>query len=123
MAEDLEAHLRGLQEEYSSLKELLETVGWTEIVQIAHEQLKLRMPGALSKTENILEVFGKEFEKGEIAGIELFISLPGIRLEALLNDISNTEEELGYDDNERTASDGGSTGDDDDTFVPAVPRV
>lgn len=111
--DDQEARLRGLQEEYSNQKSLLEHVGWQELMLTAADQLQGRLPSALSKTENLLEILPKEFEKGEIAGIELFCGFPGIRMAALEDDINKLEEELGYDDRKR-ASDG-SDGEDRDS--------
>ncbi len=102
--EDREAQLRVLQEELSSVEALLESHGWSELTLIAQEQLQLRLPGVLKKLENFLEMPGQEFEKGAIAGIELFCSLPGIRCESLRDDIAKIEEELGYDEHERTST-------------------
>lgn len=120
--EEAEERLRALQEELSSLQELRETVGWKELMKIAEGQLKLRLPGILTKTENILETIGKEFEKGEVAGIELFCSLPGIRVESIKQDMDKLEKELGYAPGERT--DTGEGGDDrDPLFEGDAPRV
>lgn len=118
--EDQEVRLRELQEELSNQRSLLENVGWRELMQTAQEQLKLRLPTVLSKTDNLLETLGKEFEKGEIAGIELFCSLPGVRMVSLEEDIDKLEKELGYDDGERTTDDTDSGA---GAFEPAVPSV
>ncbi len=125
--EQEEAQLRVLQEERSNLLELTKTVGWIELMKIGAEQLALRLPGALSKTENIGQILGKEFEKGEIAGIELFCSLPKIRIASLDEDINKLEGELGYESGERTnerddsGGEGGAGG--EGTFEGDAPRV
>lgn len=111
--------LRVLQEEYSKLQALTDNLGWKDLETLADEQVKLRIPSALGKVDNLLEITKKEYEKGEIAGIQLFTQLPGIRLEAIRLEMAQLEEELGYDRAERT--DDGSDGDSDGgDFKPAV---
>jgi len=118
-----EERLRGLQEELSGIENLLQVPGWAELMEIAQGQLQLRLPAVLTKTENILEIVGKEFDKGVISGIELFCSLPAIRAEALKQDIATVEKELGYAAGERT-NDGGNDGEDDGgSFDGDAPRV
>lgn len=126
MAEEKEAALRVLQEELSNQKMLLENIGWKELMSVAQEQLQLRLPTVLKKTDNLLSVLPQEFEKGVISGIELFCALPGIRAEAIKDDIIKLEEELGYGPGERTerGTDGSrSDGDAGGNFEPAVPSV
>jgi hypothetical protein len=119
--ENLEARLRELQEEFSNCKALVDHVGWKELMQTADEQVKLRIPSALGKVDNLFEVTAKEFEKGEISGIELFKALPSIRMEALEQDIMAIEKELEYDTAERTTSTEDGSGDAEGDFVgPAV---
>jgi hypothetical protein len=115
--ENREVRLRGLQEESSNLKALIDNLGWKELEKIADEQVKLRIPSALGKLENVLEVTKVEFEKGEIAGIQLFVQLPGMRIEAVAEEIAGLEEELGYDDAERSAGPDDGNG---DHFEPAI---
>lgn len=123
--EDQEVRLQELQAEYNSINDLLSSGGWKELMEIAEDQLKLRMPGVLSKLENILELPAQEFEKGEISGIELFCALPGIRREALEQDIQLIEEELNYGREERTTTDRDErdSRDPDGAFEPPSPGV
>ena len=101
--DEVEVRLREAQEALSNFRSLVESVGWQKMKQIADGQLKLRMPSAIGKMESLLEVPKKEFEKGEIAGIDLFMRLPEIAIEGLINDINELEEKLGYVEGERTA--------------------
>ena len=122
---EAEERLRGLQEELSGVENLLQVPGWDELMKIAQGQLQLRLPAVLTKTENVLEIVGKEFDKGVISGIELFCSLPAIRAEALKQDIAKAEEELGYGPGERRddSGDDGGANDGEGTFSGDAPRV
>ena len=104
--EDLEAHLRELQEELSNVKSLVDHIGWNGLMVFAKEQVALRTPGVLGRMESLLLLSGQEFDKGEISGIHLFCNLPEVRVESLEQDIVAIEEELGYDREERTSSGG-----------------
>ena len=50
---------------------------------------------------DLQSVLTNEYEKGEIAGIRLFMQLPGIAIEQITADIEKVERELGYDRAER----------------------
>ncbi len=102
--DDQEARLRGLQEELSNVNSLVDHVGWKELMVFAQEQVALRVPGVLGKMESLFDFPSQEFEKGEIAGIQLFCNLPAVRKESLEQDIGSIEEELDYDSSERTTS-------------------
>ena len=102
--EDLEVHLRELQEELSNVKLLVSHAGWEELMTFAQEQIALRTPGVLKRMENLFELSGQEFDKGEISGIHLFCNLPAVRVESLEQDIISIEEELGYGTGEGTSS-------------------
>lgn len=108
--EDLEAHLRELQEELSNVRTLIDHVGWNELMTFAQEQVKLRTPGVLGRMNSLFDIVGQEFDKGEISGIHLFCNLPAVRVESLEQDILGIEEELGYDrDSETSGGDGGGS--------------
>ena len=123
---NLEAHLRGLQEELSNVKALIDHIGWSELMEFAKEQVALRTPGVLGRMDTLFELSGQEFDKGEISGIHLFCNLPAVRVESLEQDILGIEEELGYDRSEHTdnGNNGGSssvsrrTGSDGGEFEP-----
>jgi hypothetical protein len=116
--EEVEVRLREAQEALANFTSLIESLGWKRLLEIADGQLKNRMPAALSKTENLLELPGKEYEKGEIAGIDLFMRLPDIAIEGLKEDIKELEEKLGYVEGERTTA---GTDGDDGSFVGDAP--
>lgn len=119
--QDQEDRLRALQEEYSKLRDLTENFGWKDMELLADEQVKLRLPSVLARTDNLLEITKKEYEKGEVSGIQLFVQLPGIRMEAIKIEMAQLEEELGHDRAERTEDGDGSDGDSDGgDFQPAV---
>ncbi|UCE50136.1 MAG: hypothetical protein JSW47_08235 [Phycisphaerales bacterium] len=115
--EDREALLREMQEEYSNFKMLIDNVGWDRLMIVAEKQIENRMPSALDKTESLLSILTNEYEKGEIAGIRLFMQLPGIAIEQIKADIEKIERELGYERAERTSD--GTDGDGAD-FEPAI---
>ena len=117
-----EEKLRGLQEERSNLTMLVDTVGWQALMSTAKDQVELRMPGVLTKLDNILTLTDQEFEKGAISGIHLFMQLPEIRIAVLDDEIEKIEVELGYADGERTDS-GDESGEPDrgDTFAGDAP--
>lgn len=116
--EEVEVRLREMQEELSNYKSLVDSVGWKNLMVVAEDQNKLRMPSILSKVPNLLEITEKEFEKGEVSGITLFMQLPGIVIEGITAKIDQLEEELGYDDAERTTDADGSGR---ELFEPATP--
>jgi len=94
-------------------------------MEFADEQLLNRMQAANGKTENLLEVLTKEYERGEISGIQLFCRMPGVYQAALEEDINTLEEELEYAPGERTISDdgrddSGSGNTDGGDFEPAI---
>ena len=117
--EDLEVRLRALQEERSNLKSLLEHPGWKWLDSLAEQQITNRMPSILTRTESLLEVTGSEFDKGEIAGIQLFRQIAGITIQSLEEEIEQLEKDLSYDDGERTGVDGDGDATDGE-FEPAV---
>ena len=120
--EEAVVRLREMQEELSNFKNLLDSVGWKRLMEVADGQLETRMPSVLEKVDNLLMVTGKEFEKGEMAGINLFMQLPGIAVESLTADIDTLEKELDYGDGSRTSGDPGD-GDRDtgSLYEPAAP--
>jgi len=116
--EDREERLRGLSEELSRLKSLVEHAGWRRLMEIAEGQCKNREPTIFSPLENFLELGKQEFEKGEVAGIKLFMVLPHKRiadLEESLESIANEREP------ESSPAAGGESRADDDGFEPATP--
>lgn len=119
--EEVEVRLREAQEALVNFSSLIDSLGWKRLMEIADGQMKLRMPSVLGKTENLLELPGKEYEKGEIAGIELFTRLPEIAIEGLKQDINELEEKLGYVEGERT--DSGTDDDGDGSFDGGAPNV
>jgi hypothetical protein len=104
--QDQEVHLRVAQEEYSNLKSLVDHPGWKLVLEYAKGQIESRSPGIFTKLENILLVTAQEFEKGEVAGIQLFSKIPGIVIADLEEKIVAFEKELGYATGERTRDDG-----------------
>lgn len=120
MVEDREARLREMREELSNFKALIENIGWKKLMVVADGQLKTRLPSILEKNENLLTITGKEFEKGEMAGITLFTQLPGIAIEGLQTEIEALEEQIENESGTRKPDNGSGDG---DTFVGDAPNV
>ena len=110
--EDVEVRLREAQEVLSNYAGLVESLGWKQLMTVADGQLTNRLPSILAKTENFLELPGKEYEKGEVSGINLFMKLPEVVIEGLRAEIKHLEEQLGYDEAERTDGSDDTSGDD-----------
>ncbi len=123
MAEEQEVRVRELLEELSGVEALVENAGWKQLMLIAQQQLQLRLPGVLRKLDSMDDIPGQEFEKGVVAGIELFCALPGVRVEALKVDIAQLDEEIedaGGETRIEGGDDGsGSAGDDGEFEGPA----
>ena len=84
-----------LRDQISDLSQLVRSRGWARLASIAEAQAKTR-------TANVLSAGGgdeKEFQKGEIAGIRLFMQLPET---ALANLKQQLEEEQRNDDQSET---------------------
>lgn len=122
MPGEVEVRLRALQEEFSNIKELQDHVGWVKLMEFAEEQLVNRTANALGPTTNLLEVLTKEYERGEISGIQLFRRMPGVYQAAIEEDINLLEKEL--ENEPRTEDRAGNTdaasGDAGGDFKPAI---
>ncbi len=119
--EDREVRLRELQEELSRFRSLIEHRGWKEMIAIANEQMKLRLGNILSAVQSQDELITREFEKGEMNGIDLFCRLPMARITALEEDVNALEQELGYDG--QTGTDGNDGSGDGGEFSGSAPTV
>lgn len=122
--QDQEVHLRVAQEEYSNLQSLVDHPGWKLVVEYAEGQIESRTPGIFTKLDNLLEIVGQEFEKGEVSGIMLFKKIPELVIADLEEKIVEFEKELGYARGESTRDDGGDDRGTDDgggeLFQPPV---
>ena len=123
--EELEVHLRQLQEELSNLLSLREHPGYKDLMEVAQGQIDNRFPSVLKPLDSLLEITKREHELGEMSGIKLFTLMTDARITSLEEDISKIEEELGYDDAERTghsaSGDSGSDEGDRGDFEPSTP--
>jgi len=110
--EEQEARLQVMSEELHNLQRLEDHPGWKMILEYAEGQVGNRIPTALGKLETLLDITGQEYEKGEIAGIQLFVQIPGIVQRDLEEKIYELEKELGYDGAEQTGrtDDGSGSG-------------
>lgn len=75
------------REVLSDLRDLVKCRGWARLNSLAQAQVKTR-------TASVLGPGGgdeKEFQKGEIAGINLFMNLPGVAIENLRRQIEEQE--------------------------------
>ena len=76
----------------SDLRHLLRSPGWARLLKMAEAQCDTRSKNVLAPLEG-KSPYDLEFQKGEIAGIRLFMQLPEIALE-------NLKEQLDEDQNE-----------------------
>lgn len=70
------------EEVLADLRDLVKSRGWARLSSIAKAQIATRNTNVLKplKGDGIYE---QEFQKGEIAGIQLFMQLPDISIESL----------------------------------------
>lgn len=88
MDEEREQDLRELQEERFSLTELQKTAGYSWLMGVATSQAEARKQSIfLRPLKSVDEAFEQEYQKGEIAGIELFMRLVDIRVAELTEEI------------------------------------
>lgn len=82
----------------SDLRDLAKSRGWARLNSIAEAQVKTRTANALAAGHSD----EKEFQKGEIAGINLFMKLPEMAIASLEEQIKESEErnEAETDDSE-----------------------
>lgn len=94
MAEELDRK-SDAQRTVRLMSELLESKGWKELVQAAHEQIKNRRGKHLvGPLKEGMSIYAQQFELGEAAGIELFTKIPLTLLEgsrAVLEEIKASE--------------------------------
>ena len=125
-----EVRLQVISEELHNLQHLQDHAGWKMVLDYAEGQVGNRLPAVLTKLETIADIIGQEFEKGEIAGIQLFSRIPDIVCKDLEENIEALEKELGYVEGERTKdSSSGDSGErgvdpgDDGDFEGGAPSV
>lgn len=121
--EDREERLREMQEEFNKLSSLVEHAGWKHLQKIAEGQCKNREPEVFRASDGIGALLKKEFNCGEVAGIRLFMQLPGIALESLKQELDEAEESLENDRGkpEPVPTAGGASADDGGDFEPSTP--
>jgi hypothetical protein len=89
-------------------------------MEIADGQCKNREPAVYKALDNLLELGKQEFEKGEIAGIRLFMVLPHRRIADIKQELESLPEET-EDDGTTGPAVGGESRDLGDDFEPAAP--
>lgn len=80
--------------ERSVLRELMESAGWRFLMEIAEAQRMVRSNKILLTACPADQVTVQEFEKGEVAGIMLFSTMPATAVEALSNEIESWKTHL-----------------------------
>lgn len=79
-----QVEVRDLQEELSKLRSLKTQTGFFYLMKIAEIQVKERTDQLiLSPLATMDAVLGQEYQKGEIAGIKLFVEFTDIRIRDL----------------------------------------
>ena len=117
----VEERRRALSEELSRLKSLVDHAGWKRLMEIAEGQCKNREPGIFAPLENLLEAGKQEFEKGEVAGIRLFMVLPHKRVADVEAELAAMPEEDEDDGTDHGPAVGGESRDSGDDFEPSTP--
>lgn len=100
MMEDENRSLDLAMNERGVLKELIETPGWKFLMDIAEAQRMVRSNKILFTPCPADQVTVQEFEKGEVAGITLFTSMPETAIEALSSEIDEHKRRLNLTDEE-----------------------
>ena len=80
------------EEELSDLRSLVKSRGWDRLVKIAEAQCENRQITLLAPLDSA-NPYPQEFMKGEIAGIRLFLRLPGITIEQLTKDMESSNDD------------------------------
>ena len=76
------------------LKELINSAGWRFLMEIAQAQRMVRSNKILFTACPADQVTVQEFEKGEVAGITLFSTMPETAIEALGSEIEQWKAQL-----------------------------
>ena len=111
---------RQLSEELHKLELLVENSGWKRLMEIAEGQCRNRDSSIFSPLANLLELGKQEFEKGEVAGIRLFMVLPHKRIADIKQELENLPEEP-EDDGTTGPAVGGESRDPGDDYQPTSP--
>lgn len=92
--EQAERALQAAREVLIDLQALVKSRGWDRLLSIARDQEAVRISAvALQPLASGDKIYEQEFMKGEIAGIRLFMNLPGTQIEVLLSQLDNMENE------------------------------
>lgn len=68
-------------------RNLVRSEGWVRLVEIANQQIINRNNLLKEPAKGLDGAFANEFQKGEVAGIDLFVRLPSIQVLVLEQDI------------------------------------
>ena len=102
MEEETGPTLEGLRELLSEWKTLVESKGWKRLAALGEVQRNARLgPIVRQSTQELVDVFKREYGLGEIAGIDLFLSIPSTEIDRLTEEIENLEpleEEINEDE-------------------------
>lgn len=94
--EEKDPSLTELQEQLSSWRALVKTAGWSTLERYAKAQKDHRLgPLIRGRSEQIIDLVNREYDRGEIAGIEFFMNIPSIeiaRLEEEIDKLAKLEE-------------------------------
>lgn len=89
-------------------QDLLKSVGWARLNELAKAQIEARTHMVLAPEHEKPQVNGKpvteEFLKGEISGIRTFLGLPGILAEVSSELINSQEKTDGNSDNQDSSN-------------------
>jgi len=87
------------------LKELVATPGWKFLMEIAEAQRMVRSNKILLTPRAADEMTIQEFEKGEVAGVLLFMNMPATAIEALSDEIEEWKKVLNLNEEENEDGD------------------
>lgn len=108
MEEEARQRLQEVRRTLHRFHSLVRSPGWAELREVALAQIATRQNLNLGPIKDTSGIYEQEYRKGEVAGIQLFLSLPDIQ-------IDTSEAILGEARATGVLTDNDNLGDDDET--------
>lgn len=75
-------------------QELIKSPGWAQLVDYAEKQMNARRINVEGPSGGLDGCITQEYEKGEIAGIRLFLNIPAVAMEQFTEQLEELKKEM-----------------------------
>lgn len=99
--EELDGQLQAAREQLYEWRALKNHPGWKRLTKVIEAQKNMRVGNILrAPTQQIVDVFVREYERGEAAGLDLILEIGNTEIQRLEAEINLLESRLTIQENE-----------------------